>query len=96
MTTLRDRIFVGRHPRFQALLFCCLAWCFALFFYGLFVYTDSPYKPCAGAAYCGKTGIAYSYDTYVAWKRWLALLFVSWPFGMLAGYALRRLRKQTA
>lgn len=96
MRTLRERILVGRRFKLQALLFCILAWCLALFVYGFVEYTDSPYKLCQGGLYCGKTGMVYPYETYAAWKRWMGLLFASWPFGMLAGYALRHLRKPVA
>ncbi len=92
MANLRDRIVVGRHIKLQALLFGVIAGCMGLFLYGLLMYTDAPYQLCAGGAYCGKGGVPHSYATYMDWKRWEALLFVCWPFGMAAAFALRRLR----
>lgn len=96
ITSLRERIFVGRHPKLQALLFCVVAECLAVFLYGLIVYTDAPYKLCGPDAYCGKTGKPHSFQDYQAWKRWEGILIVSWPFGMLASFGLSRLRKKPA
>ena len=94
MIKLRDRIFTGRHFKLQALLLCIVGWCIGLFVYGLVTYTDAPYKLCGDGEYCGKTGVSHSYETYQDWKYWEALLFISWPCGMLAGFGLGRLRKQ--
>jgi hypothetical protein len=58
------------------------------------MYLDAPYKPCVDGPYCGKTGKYHSYETYESWRRWEGLLFVWWPFGLLASYGLRQLRKQ--
>ena len=96
LRTLSKRIASGRHPILQALCLGVVAWCLALFFYGLFTYPDSPYKWCGGQAYCGKRGSVYTYETYEAWKQWLGMLFASWPFGMLAGFALKRLRRDVS
>ena len=94
MARLRDQIFPGRHIKIQVLLLGVFAWCIVLFFYGAVMYTDAPYKPCDSGNYCGKTGRPHSRETYEDWKRWEGLLFVSWPFGMMASFGLSRLRKQ--
>jgi hypothetical protein len=93
LSRIRQRIFVGKHIKLQALLFCVIACCATTFFYGLIMYTDAPYKPCAGGYYCGKAGERYSYEMYKEWKRWEGILFVCWPFGIIASYGLRDLRK---
>lgn len=94
MTRLRDQIFRGRHVELQVLAFAIVACCLAVFFFGLIMYPDAPYKQCLGGPYSGKTGKYHSHETYEDWKRWEGALFVSWPFGLLALYGLKRLRKQ--
>jgi hypothetical protein len=94
MMTLRNRLFRGRHLKLQVLLFGIVACCLTVFLYGLIMYLDAPYKPCVDGPYCGKTGKHHSYQTYESWKQWEGVLFVCWPFGLLASYGLRRLRKQ--
>lgn len=93
MKRLRARIFRGRHYKLQALLFAMVGVCFALLFYGLVTYPDAPYKFCQAGHYCGKSGKPYSYQTYRDHQRWETWLFVCWPFGMLAGFGLGKLRK---
>jgi len=97
----RARILPGRRPRLQVFLFCIVGLCMVLFFYGMATYTDAPYKPCYSSEhggefngqYCGKRGAVQPIEKVEGWKQWEGLLFASWPFGMLAGYALQRLRK---
>lgn len=98
-TSLRARFLPGRHPRLQVFLFCIVAWCVSLLFHGLATYPDAPYKPCFAhgefnGRYCGKRGSIPPQETVAAWKHWEGLLFASWPFGILAGVALGRLRKE--
>ncbi|MEW6761898.1 MAG: hypothetical protein AB1437_13840 [Pseudomonadota bacterium] len=93
MRTLLRRIASGRHLKLQALCFCLVLWCLGLFFYGLFTYPDAPYKWCGAWEYCGKRGSVIAQATFEDWKHWQGMLFASWPFGMLAGYGLKRLRR---
>ena len=67
-----------------------------VFFYGIYNFTDAPFKPCADGYYCGKTGLQHTYEKYQAWKQWELMLIACWPFGMLASYALSKLRKPVA
>jgi hypothetical protein len=98
LATLRERILPGRRPRLQVFLFCIVAWCIALFAYGIVTYTDMPYKPCFNGEfngqYCGKRGAIQPPEKVESWKQWEGLLFASWPFGIMAGFALSRLRRQ--
>lgn len=91
---LQTRVLVGRNAKLQALLFMVVACCMMVFVYGLYTYTDAPYKECIGGPYCGKTGEHHSYEIYAGWKRWERTLFVCWPFGILASIGLRRLRRK--
>lgn len=97
LATLRARALPGRRPRLQVFLFCIVAWCIALFAYGMVTYTDAPYKPCFNGEfngrYCGKRGATQPFEKVAGWQRWEGLLLASWPFGMLAGFGLGRLRK---
>jgi hypothetical protein len=94
MTNRVNRVFVGRHFKLQALLFSIVGGCMAVFFYGMFMFRDAPYKLCVEGHYCGKTGIRHSYEEYEKWKQWEGVLIICWPFGIAAAYGLRHLRKQ--
>jgi hypothetical protein len=91
---MRDWLLRGRHFKLQALSLGILVCCLVVFFYGLIMFPDAPYKQCVDDPYCGKTGKFHSYETHENWKGWEGALFVCWPFGLLASYGLRRLRKQ--
>ena len=96
MPNFRERLFVGRHPKLQALLFAIIAACMATFFYGFLVYPDAPYKLCGPDQYCGKGGKPHTIQQYEEWKRWQGILIACWPFGMLASFGVSRLRKTTS
>jgi hypothetical protein len=58
---------------------------FLVFYYGVFVYPDSPIDPCSGpTGYCGKQGQPHSLAEYQDFAHWQTTLSIVWPVGMLA------------
>jgi hypothetical protein len=73
-----------------------VGWCLAVFVYGMLMYSDAPFKACADGPYCGKTHRHHTEAEYHSFIQWQTALFVSWPFGMVAAYVLRRQKKRQA
>jgi hypothetical protein len=69
-------------------------WCVAVLAYGLWMYPDAPFKACVDGPYCGKRHTIHSESDYQGFIRWQATLFISWPFGMVAVYLIRREKQQ--
>lgn len=65
-------------------------WCIVLLLYGVCTFPDAPFKPCPDGPYCGKGQVQHSEEEYQAFSRWQTLLFVSWPFGLLAAFTGRK------
>jgi len=69
-------------------------WCVCIFVYGLVRFTDSPYVLCTdGVNYCGRSDRIHSPEHFAAFNQWKRAMFLSWPFGILAGVVISRMSK---
>jgi hypothetical protein len=94
MKRLSERLFEGRHVKLRILSFGVIAFCLMALAYGLTMYPDAPYHPCAGGPICGKSGHHYSYHIYRDWQIWEITLILSWPLGLSARFLLKCLRTE--
>ena len=72
-----------------------VAWCAALFVYGVVSFPANPYKPCGADAYCDKVGRQHSRAEFEAFSHWNRMLSWSWPLGILAIAAIQRMRSSS-
>jgi hypothetical protein len=63
---------------------------FAVFFYGLIRFPDSPIHRSADGHFIGKQGQPRTLQDYQAFAAWEKLLFCIWPLGMLLVFWLNR------
>lgn len=71
-----------------------VGWCLAVFMYGIVMFTYAPYRACEGGPYCDKQKNHRTEAEFEAFKHWETLLFVSWPFGMIAALLLKKKKDQ--
>ncbi|WP_296953248.1 hypothetical protein [uncultured Massilia sp.] len=77
----------------RLLPYLVIAWCLGWMGYGFASYPYAPLKPCGRDVFCDKRNNEYTLREYEDFRYWETVLFVSWPFGMVAGYVLKK-RKQ--
>lgn len=83
------------HLGLRIAAYLVVAWCVAVFGYGLTTYSDAPIKACGSASgYCGKTGKLHTAAEFHAEKSWERTLLFSWPLGVLAAIYLVRTRRR--
>lgn len=75
--------------------YAVIAWCLLLLGYGVAVFPDAPYRPCAASSgYCGKSGSPHEESEFRALKRWEHVMFLSWPCGILVGLVVGKSGKR--
>ncbi len=76
----------------------------ALFIYGMGRFPDGPIHKCVvsrgyaiiqhPSGYCGKQGQPHTAEDYRIFEVWEETLFVTWPIGLAALFALRKMQQK--
>jgi len=82
-----------RKPFLYWLPYLVLAWCIGWLVYGFIMYPYAPIKPCEENMYCDKRHGEHTLVEYEQFRYWENILFISWPFGIVSGYLIRKNRR---
>jgi hypothetical protein len=83
-------------PFLRVLPYLVVAWCIGWMAYGFFMYPNAPIKPCGNSTFCDKRHTEHTKAEYEQFSYWEMVLVMSWPFGMVSGYVIRRRKRPLA